>query len=173
VVHAAADHAWVHGYLLPALGLPEGAVRTPDDLTLGAPRVAEIERAVADARVVVLVLSPAFLDDVWSELAELLTSHARVLGGQGRLVPLVREPCELPLRVEFLFSLDCTRQELWAGAVARLRQHLERAGSHRSRSASPAPTRGSSPTARPRPRSSSAARARSTTWPGGSPARAW
>jgi hypothetical protein len=28
VVHAERDHAWVHGYLLPELGLPKGAVAT-------------------------------------------------------------------------------------------------------------------------------------------------
>jgi hypothetical protein len=77
VVHAAADHAWVHGYLLPELGLPDGAVLTPAGLALGVPRAAELERAVQGAGTVVLVLTPAFLDDVWSELAELLASHAR------------------------------------------------------------------------------------------------
>ena len=95
MVHAERDHAWVHGYLLPELGLPEGAVITPADLTLGASRVAEIERAVEGARVVVLVLSPAFLGDTWSELGELLASHARVLAGDGRLVPLLLERCQL------------------------------------------------------------------------------
>lgn len=28
MVHAERDHAWVHGYLLPELGLPEGSVAT-------------------------------------------------------------------------------------------------------------------------------------------------
>jgi energy-coupling factor transporter ATP-binding protein EcfA2 len=74
----------------------------------------------------VLVLTPAFLDDVWSELPELLASHAQVMGRDGRLVPLVREPCQLPLRIDFLVSLDCTREERWPGAVARLREHLRR-----------------------------------------------
>jgi WD40 repeat protein len=127
VVHAERDHAWVHGFLLPELGLPEGAVVTPADFAPGASRVAEVERAIEGARVVVLVLTPAFLGDTWSELGELLASHARVLAGDGRLVPLLLEPCELPLRLDFLVPVDCTRPETRAVGVARLREHLDRA----------------------------------------------
>jgi WD40 repeat protein len=133
VVHAAADREWVHGYLLPELGLPEGAVLTSAGFTPGASRAAEVERGVKRARVVVLVLSPAFLDDAWSELGELLASHARAAGAGGRLVPLVREPCRLPLRIDFLVPLDCTRQEAWAGEVGRLRALLGRDPGERPR----------------------------------------
>lgn len=126
MVHAERDHAWVHGFLLPELGLPEGAVVTPADFAPGAPRVAEVERAIEGARVVVLVLTPAFFGDTWSELGELLASHARVLAGDGRLVPLLLEPCELPLRLDFLVPVDCTRPESRAVGVARLREHLDR-----------------------------------------------
>ncbi|HEX7148683.1 MAG TPA: TIR domain-containing protein, partial [Actinomycetota bacterium] len=126
MVHAERDHAWVHGYLLPELGLPEGAVVTSKDLTPGAARVAAVEQAVKGARVVVLVLSPAFLVDTWSKLGELLASHARALAGDGGMVPLIREPCQLPLRLDFLISLDCTSEEQWPGEIARLRKHLRR-----------------------------------------------
>lgn len=127
VVHAAADHGWVHGYLLPELGLPAGAVLTPAGFTPGASRAAELERGVEGARLVVLVLSPAFLDDAWSELGELLASHAQVAGAAGRLVPLLLEPCQLPPRVDFRVRLDCTRQDRWPAEVGRLRQLLGRA----------------------------------------------
>ena len=126
MVHAEADDAWVHGFLLPELGPPEGAVVTPADFTPGASRVDELERAVKGARVVLLVLTPAFLDDTWSELAELLASHARVMARDGRLVPLVLEPCELPLRLDFLVSIDWTRPGTRPAGVARLREQLGR-----------------------------------------------
>jgi len=144
VLHAPADAPFVHGYLLPELGLPEGSVRTPADFTPGASRAAELERAVTGARVVLLVLTPAFLDDTWSELGEQLASHAAVGAREGRLVPLVLQPCRLPLRVEFLVQLDCTSQDRWDDAVGRLRRHLDHPGP-----------------------------ARPTTWPAGCPARAW
>jgi TIR domain len=101
-------------------------VVTPEDLVLGAPREEALERAVEGAGTVVLVLTRAFLEDTWARLAELLASHARVMAGDGRLVPLVREPCQLPLRLDFLIDLDCTSEDRWPGAVARLRKHLRR-----------------------------------------------
>jgi hypothetical protein len=128
VLHAAPDAPWVHGYLLPALGLPGGSVGTAADFTLGASRVAELERAVTGARVVVLVLTPAFLDDTWSELGELLASHAEAAAPEGRLVPLTLEPCRLPVRLDFRVGLDCTGRDRWDEAVAALRRHLGRAG---------------------------------------------
>ena len=173
MVHAERDHAWVHGYLLPELGLPRGAVVTPADFTLGASRVDQVERAVRDARTVVLVLTPAFLHDAWSELAELLATHIEVMGRSGKLVPLTREPCELPLRIKFLVDLNCTRKELWPGAAARLREHLRRDERPPDPERIPCPYPGWSPTARTRPRSSSAGPARSPTSTGGSPSSAW
>jgi hypothetical protein len=86
VLHAPGDAAWVRGYLLPELGLPEGAVGTPADFRPGAPLADELERAVAGARVVLLVLTPALLDDTWSKLGEQLASHAAVGGPEGQLV---------------------------------------------------------------------------------------
>ena len=113
---------------------------------------------------VVLVLSPAFLDDTWSELGELLTSHARVLAGDGRLVPLLLERCQLPLRLDFLTPVDCTRPERHPAGVARLREHLHRADlATAGRSGSRARTRGWWPSVRRRPSCSSAGPARSTT----------
>ena len=91
---------------------------------------------------VVLVLSPAFLDDTWSELGELLTSHARVLAGDGRLVPLLLERCELPLRLDFLTPVDCTRPERHPAGVARLREHLDRPTSPPPDRADPVPVPG-------------------------------
>ena len=46
VVYAAADGDFARGYLLPALGLPPSRVLLIDDLTPGAPLIAEIERGV-------------------------------------------------------------------------------------------------------------------------------
>ena len=73
--YASADHAWVQGYLIPALGVPRERLITHDDFRLGAPRVNEIERAVTTSRYSILILSPAYLADEWSNLSEQLASH--------------------------------------------------------------------------------------------------
>jgi TIR domain len=125
VMHAEADHDWVQGYLLPELGLPQQSIVTPQSFTPGAPIVRQVERAVFGARFTAIVLSAAFLADDWSAFGELLATHASVAGASDRLIPLLLEPCEIPLRVDFRVRLDCTAQARWEPEVARLRALLK------------------------------------------------
>ncbi len=125
ISYAQTDRTWVEGYLLPALGLPPERVITPKDFRPGAAVVVEFERAVIDSRYTVLVLSPAYLADEWSTFGEQLTSHASVAKGCDRLIPLLLQPCTLPLRVDFRVRLDCTDEANWEGETARLRDLLD------------------------------------------------
>jgi formylglycine-generating enzyme required for sulfatase activity len=118
-----ADRHWVHGFLLPELGLDPSSVVTPESPRLGGVQVEELERAVESARVTVLVLSPAFQDSRWSQLAELLASHDSVRR-KFDLVPLVLQPYELPLHLDFRVRLDCTDPSRWEVEIARLRDLL-------------------------------------------------
>ena len=43
--------------------------------------------------------------------------------------PLLLEPCELPLRLDFLVPVDCTRPETRPAEIARLRKRLDRLAS--------------------------------------------
>jgi hypothetical protein len=124
VTFAQADRAWVHGFMLPALGLAEDRVITAERFRPGAPVVDEFERAVTTSRYTVVVVSNAYLADAWSTFGEQLTSYASV-GGADRLIPAVLEPCELPLRVEFRVRLDLTDESRWEEQLARLRDLLE------------------------------------------------
>ena len=121
IAYAEAEGAWVHGYLLPALGLPDESIITRHSFQPGAPFAAEFERAVRDSRYTVLILSPAYLADEWSSLGEDLASHLTVIGRQQRLIPLLRKPCEVPLRLDFRVRLDCTERTNWDREMARLR----------------------------------------------------
>jgi hypothetical protein len=124
ISYATADSEWVHGYLLPALGLPTGRTITSHDFQPGAALVAEFERAIKTSRYTLLVLSPAFLADQWAAFGEMLSAHSSVAGGVERLIPLERHPCALPLRIDFRVRLDCTDEESWPDEVDRLRQVL-------------------------------------------------
>ncbi len=126
VSYSRADRAWVHGYLLPALNLPPDRLITPQDFQPGAAIVGEFERAVVSSRITLLVLSPAFLADEWATFGEQLAAYAGVAEQRDRLVPLLIEPCELPLRLEFRVRLDCTNEDDWEGEIARLRALLGR-----------------------------------------------
>jgi Sulfatase-modifying factor enzyme 1/TIR domain len=126
VAYAESDSDWVHGFLLPELGLDRQSVLTPQDFRPGAAVVQELERAVVTARCTVMVLSPAFGMSQWSAFAELLASHDSLSRNSDRLVPVLLQPYDLPLRLNFRVQLDCTVRSRWESEVGRLRELLQR-----------------------------------------------
>ena len=116
---------------------------------------------------------PGLLDVAWSKLAELLTTHIEAIGRGGRLVPLSASPASSRRGSTSLVSLDCTREELWPGAVARLRQHLRRDERPPDPEQIACPYPGMVAYGRDQAESSSAGPARSPTSAGGSRSRAW
>ena len=126
VAYAESDAEWVHGFLLPELGLDPQSVLTPRDFSPGAMLVTELERAVESAQWTLVVLSPAFGLSHWSAFAELLATHDSLMRDSARLIPLLLEPYDLPLRLHARVRLDCTVPSRWAGEVARLRDLLHR-----------------------------------------------
>jgi hypothetical protein len=76
------------------------------DFQPGAPTLTEIERAIRSSQRTLLVLSPAYLASQWGEFEALLLQTLDPPNQQRRLIPLLKEPCELPLRIRFLTYLD-------------------------------------------------------------------
>ena len=126
LAYADADRAWVEGFLRPALGVPNEHTITIQTFRPGASVVDECERAVTSSCYTVLVLSPAFLADRWTEFGEQLASFASVEEGRGWLVAIVLQPCQLPLHLRFRVWLDCTDRTQWDEQVGRLRDLLGR-----------------------------------------------
>ena len=126
VAYAESDTGWVHGFLLPELGLDSRSVLTPQDFRPGAALVEELDRAVETARLTVLVLSRAFATSQWSAFAELLATHDTLRRNAARLVPVLLEAYELPLHLDFRVRLDFTARSRWEAEATRLRQLLER-----------------------------------------------
>jgi formylglycine-generating enzyme required for sulfatase activity len=126
VAYAEADAGWVHGFLLPELGLDPRSVLTPRDFTPGAMLVTELERAVESAQRTLVILSPAFGLSHWAAFAEILATHDGLMRDSGRLIPLVLKPYEMPLRLHARVRLDCTEPSRWEGELARLRDLLHR-----------------------------------------------
>jgi WD40 repeat protein len=69
--------------------------------------------------------SPAFVADEWSIFGEQLVAHASIAERRDRLIPLLLQPCELPLHIEFRVHLDCTDEANWENEMARLRRLLD------------------------------------------------
>ena len=128
VLHADADddRAWVEDYLKPALGMPPERIITMQCFQPDAPVVDQLERAVMGSRYTLLVLSRAFLEDRWVEFGDQLAAFASVAGRRDRVVPVVYQDCEVPLRIGFRVKLDCTDPASAERAMGLLREMLGR-----------------------------------------------
>lgn len=123
--YAQADAPWVRSYFTPALGLPADRLIQAADFRPGYSLYDELERAVKNSRYTLLILTPAFLADQWASMGEQLAAYLGAGGQAERIIPLILQPCELPLRIDFRVKLDCTEQDEWDNQVARLRGIFE------------------------------------------------
>ena len=108
ISYADNDAKWVEDFLIPSLGIPNERILTKEDFHPGTDKAPEFERAVNSSRYTLLILSPAFLDDVWAMYSESIVSYSRLKHQYDRLLPLILCPCEPPLRIDKLVSFDCT-----------------------------------------------------------------
>ncbi|MFN8488421.1 MAG: TIR domain-containing protein [Caldilineaceae bacterium] len=120
IVYAPSDQSWVEGYLLPGLNVPEERIRRTANFTLGAPLAAEYQQAVTQSCYTLLILSPAYLADTWSEFGALLSTTLSIEEQERRVIPLYLKPCQPDLSIRYLVSLDCTEPEQWSTALGRL-----------------------------------------------------
>jgi WD40 repeat protein len=120
VSYAETDRSWVEGYLFDALDAAGIRYVSESAFELGAPRVAEFERAVRASRRTLLVITPAYLADAYAPFGDLLAQTFGVETGTWPVIPLTLEDAPLPPRLAMLVALDATRPETWNTAVERL-----------------------------------------------------
>lgn len=109
ISYSTQDKAWVRGELLPRLEAA-GLKTFIDfrDFQLGAPSITEIERGILASRRTLLVLTPAYLTSGWTEFETLLLQTADPTNRLRRVIPLLKERCDLPKRISFLTYVDFT-----------------------------------------------------------------
>lgn len=109
ISYSSQDKAWVRGELLTRLeaaGLK--VIIDFRDFRLGAPSINEMERAVTTSRKTLLVLTPAYLASQWAEFENLMLQTLDPANRALRLIPLLKERCDLPIRIGFLTYVDFT-----------------------------------------------------------------
>ncbi|MEZ4362789.1 MAG: caspase family protein [Kofleriaceae bacterium] len=115
------DRAWTRAVVVPFLegqGLRVCLERR--DFRLGASRLAETGRAVAQSRFTVAVFTPAYLASDFEHRQAMLAAHAADARHAPRFIPLVRRPCALALEFQMTAILDASRDEEVPAALARL-----------------------------------------------------
>jgi hypothetical protein len=115
------DEDWVRGYLLPSL--ERSGCRVSIDYREFRPGISialELERAIEESLYTLLVLTPAWVASNWIEVERLLISTKDPDGRRRQLIPLMRKPTELPLRISGLTYLDFTQRDRWEEQMPRL-----------------------------------------------------
>lgn len=109
ISYSSQDKVWVRGELLTRLEAA-GLKTFIDfrDFQLGAPSITEIERGLLASRKTLLVLTPAYLTSGWTEFETLLLQTADPTNRLRRLIPLLKDRCDLPQRIRFLTYVDFT-----------------------------------------------------------------
>ena len=122
IAHAPADRAWVEGYLADALR--QVGLRW---YTAGHSKAAarpEVEGAIAASRRVLLILSPAYLADGFTDMVALLARQYGTGGAIWPVSPLLLQPVQLPARLPILPTLDATDPRKWLRVINRLCSEL-------------------------------------------------
>jgi hypothetical protein len=127
VSYAPDDRGWVNGYLLDALRSAQIKVISEADFELGAPRLAEFERAVQQSARTLLVLTPAAVTETFSQFVAILVQSYGLESGTWPVIPLLLKPVELPPRLALLTPLDVTELEYWPAAIERLCANVQKA----------------------------------------------
>jgi hypothetical protein len=126
VTYAEADEPWVEAELAPRL-IAAGVrlVSAREDAIPGVPRVVNSESGIRMARRTLVVLTEAFLEDAWADFDATLAQTLGIEEGLYRLVPLIRHPVELPMRLKLLTAVDVSRPERAEREYARLIKALQ------------------------------------------------
>lgn len=122
------DGSWVHEWLLPRL--EQAGLRVcidVRDFAVGVPSLVNMEKSVERSHHTLLVLSPAWLHSEWTAFEAVLVQTLDPAGRRRRLLPLLVERCDLPLRLRALTYLDCTDPARRADQVDRLIAQLREA----------------------------------------------
>lgn len=110
VSYSSCDRDWVRTILLPRLESPGLRVWIDyRDALPGALVVREIEKAIAASRRIVLVISRAYLQSVWTEFERALVQTGDPAARDQRLVPMLIESCSLPLSLSSLIHVNLTK----------------------------------------------------------------
>jgi hypothetical protein len=103
ISYSHADADWVWDWLVPRLKAEGLAVCTDQEsFDPGVPSLVNMENAVAASRHTLLVLTPAYLAGEWTLYEQILTQTQDPIGLRQRTLPVLRQPCELPMRIAML-----------------------------------------------------------------------
>lgn len=119
--HREPDQSWVRNTLKPALSAAGVKVLIDEQaFQLGAPVLLEMERAVVESRFTLAVMTPQYLDSNFTQLETVLAETHGFEESEHRLLAVLREPCDPPLRMRAREYFDMTYDAAFDAELAKL-----------------------------------------------------
>lgn len=115
------DGPWVIGVLLPRL--EQAGIRVcidTRDFDIGLPVLVNIENAIQQSRVTLLVLTPDWVASEWATFEGLLLQFSDPTGRRRRILPLLVRDCTPPDRLRIFTYLDLRSSADFETQLARL-----------------------------------------------------
>jgi tetratricopeptide (TPR) repeat protein len=109
ISYSSKDQVWVKGELLKRV--EQAGLRAFidfRDFTPGAPSIREMERGVIKCRKTLLIFTPDYVESEWCELESLMGQTLSPANRDLRMIPLLKTPCEKPLRIAPFNHIDFT-----------------------------------------------------------------
>ena len=109
ISYSSNDAAWVCGELLD--GIEQAGLKAFidfRDFTAGMPSLKNMERGAKQCRWTLLVLTPNYVASEWCEIENLMAAILGPANRDLRMIPLLKAPCEKPLRIGALTHIDFT-----------------------------------------------------------------
>ena len=100
------DRDWIKGQMLQRLKARGVNYIDHRHFVPGRARLNEIERAIEDSRKIWLILTNSFLTDEFQTFQDNLALYRALRDGSYRAVPVIKEPCVLPSRLQVLVSVE-------------------------------------------------------------------
>lgn len=120
-----ADRAWVERVLVPRLEAYGLVVFLAyRDVRIGRPRLTELERAVAQSRYTISVLTPAYLASAFEEFQTVLAQQRAIETREPRFLPVLRADCRPSAAIRTTAALDLSDDTTFDTDVQRLALQL-------------------------------------------------
>jgi len=126
VSYCDADEEWAIAELITPMRSAGLKVIHKEDFAIGEYRIEAHSAAVDRSRKVIIVMSPAWCESEWEKFDSLLAQTPNPGGVLRRLIPLIVQHCELPLRITALVTADFTDLTSRREAFDRLLRNLGR-----------------------------------------------
>ncbi|HXA15378.1 MAG TPA: TIR domain-containing protein [Thermoanaerobaculia bacterium] len=109
ISYSSKDKAWVRGELLNRI--EDAGLRAFidfRDFTRGALSISEMERGVAESRKTLLILTPDYIKSGFAKIESIMLATLDPANDDLRTLPLLKTPCDKPLRIAAITHIDFT-----------------------------------------------------------------